>query len=319
MYIAGMKNEMINDLGLDRQWIKGQTIKVKNCWHFTTDGNAVDCIFQNGRDYADGMNRIYVILRKYDIVILAFVLMDNHVHFILYGSFDECNRFVHEYIRRTSMSISFNHSETHKLRNVPIHHQEIGDDRYLKSAICYTVKNPTVAGLPFAPADYPWSSGPLYFRPPGLWSSPAWSSAGNEGKVKIDRELRRKELKTNELVKGEIRMEDGLIFPGEYVAVSTVERLFRTCKGYNYFLWSSKASDIEERGGAVSYLSVPDHEMRQYRQEVCMEMFGTRSARELDMPRRIRLAKALKSRYNSSSKQIARICGIKYEEVKAIL
>ncbi len=31
-----------SDLGLNFPFIKGQSIPVKNCWHFSTDGNAVD-------------------------------------------------------------------------------------------------------------------------------------------------------------------------------------------------------------------------------------------------------------------------------------
>ena len=30
------------DLGLNVPFVKGQKIKIKNCWHFSTDGNAVD-------------------------------------------------------------------------------------------------------------------------------------------------------------------------------------------------------------------------------------------------------------------------------------
>ena len=34
-----------SDLGLNVPFVKGQKIKVKNCWHFSTDGNAVDAMF----------------------------------------------------------------------------------------------------------------------------------------------------------------------------------------------------------------------------------------------------------------------------------
>lgn len=45
-------------------------------------------------------------------------------------------------------------------------------------------------------------------------------------------------------------------------------------------------------------------------------MFGTESLAALDVTRRLRLARTLRSRYNSSAKQVARICGLVYEEVK---
>ena len=78
----------------------------------------------------------------------------------------------------------------------------------------------------------------------------------------------------------------------------------------------SKEEDIENRGGNVARLSIPIQEMRQYRNEVCKDLFGIAGIRTLPVNDRIKLAKVLKSRYNSSNKQIARVCGLIYNEVK---
>ena len=85
--------QIVTDLGLDRPFVKGQKIYIKNCWHFSTDGNAVDHIFYDDDDFIAGMNRVYIVVKGYNVVILAFSLMDTHVHFVLYGTFEECNRF----------------------------------------------------------------------------------------------------------------------------------------------------------------------------------------------------------------------------------
>ena len=87
--------EISADLGLDRPRIKGQTVSVNNCWHFYTAGESVDAMFYDNDDFRNGMNRVYSTALKYDILILAFVLMDTHVHFVLYGGFGECNAFLH--------------------------------------------------------------------------------------------------------------------------------------------------------------------------------------------------------------------------------
>ena len=91
--------EISADLGFDRPYIKGQTISVNNCWHFYTAGESVDAMFFDTDDFRNGMNRVYSTALKYKILILAFVLMDTHVHFVLYGEFGECNAFparIHE-------------------------------------------------------------------------------------------------------------------------------------------------------------------------------------------------------------------------------
>ena len=212
------------DLGLNVPFVKGQKIKIKNCWHFSTDGNAVDAMFENDEDFIAGMNRIFVVVKGYNVVILAFSLMDTHLHFILYGTFEECNRFMHEYVRLTSWYISREHHERNKLDGVPIRHQVVDTDYYLKIAICYTVKNAPVGGIMFNALDYPWSSGPLYFKRPGYWSSPRWTD-GAELDTANGFERRKCALHTNNvsITHSTVPMVGPIVFPGEYVAYEIVE------------------------------------------------------------------------------------------------
>lgn len=308
------------DLGLNVPFVKGQKIKIKNCWHFSTDGNAVDAMFENDDDFIAGMNRIFVVVKGYNVVILAFSLMDTHLHFILYGTFEECNRFMHEYVRLTSWYISREHHERNKLDGVPISHQPVEDDFYLKTVICYTVKNAPVGGILFNALDYPWSSGPLYFKRQGYWSSPRWmdemEEAGPMGIVQHRQALR---TRKDEMASNGPRMVGPIVFPGEYVAYEIVERIFKTCKSFNYFLCITREEDVDSRGGSISLLSIPMQEMRQHKNEVCQELFGAQSIKGLNMAQRLRLARTLRSRYNSSIKQIVRLCGLVYDEVKDLI
>ena len=313
----GLQKEIESDLGLDKAYEKGRSITVRRCWHFSTDGNKVDCIFEDEEDFIAGMNRIHVVVRNYRVIILAFSLMDTHLHFILWGDVRECDKFMHEYVRRTSMHIARRHGENKKLENLPIHHQTITDDYYLKVALCYVIKNAPVGGLPFNAIDYPWSSGPLYFRPGSTWTSPVWMQDSRMRSV--DERWKRYELLTRADLSSEVRMVGRLIFPGEYVAVGIVEKIFRSCRGYNYFMCISKEESVESRGGTLSRLSIPMQEMRQHKRELCMEFFGTMSSKSLDTTKRIRLAKALKSRFNSSDKQILRLCGLVWDECRGLI
>lgn len=310
-----------SDLGLNTPFIKGNILKVRNCWHFCTDGNAVDMMFVDREDFVRGMNRIYIVSRKYRVVILAFCLMGTHVHFILYGTFEECNRFMHEYLRRTSMYIAGKYQERHKLDGVPIRHQEVADADYLRTVICYTIKNPPVARIQYNAYDYPWSSGSLYFRFAGEWTSPCWKiETGNKDCLPSMPQWHvKKLLGTKDSLGACPQMIGDIIFPGEYVAYEIVDRLFRTCKSFNYYMCRTREEDVESRGGALSVLSIPMQEMRMNKTAVCMELFGVETVRSLDTAQRVRLARTLKSRYNSSNKQIARLCGLIYSEVKDLL
>lgn len=327
--IYGRWSELSTDLGLNVPYVKGQNVSVRNCWHFCTDGNAVDALFKDEDDFRYGMNQIFVMSRLFRVTILAFSLMDTHVHFVLHGNFGDCNRMMHEYLRRLSIHISVRYREHNKLLRMPLTHQSVDNDFYLKTVICYTIKNAPVAGLPYNAWDYPWSSGPLYFRPKGCWNSPQWSRTAIVTNLKG--RMMRSILHSQSTVSSHgvtdieddgflnVKVLDGLVLPEEYVAYEIVEKIFRTHRSFNYFMSITKDSDVDSRGGLISRLTVPMQEMRQHRRELSMEMFGTDLLKQLDMPRRIRLARALKSRYNSSVKQIARLCGLVYDEVKNML
>ena len=306
-----------SDLGLNLSILKGQIIPIKNCWHFYTAGDSVDVIFHNADEFRDGMNRILPVITSYDVLILAFVLMDTHVHFILYGDYNSCNRFIHEYARRTSIYLSRKYPTRKTLKDIKINHQIVDDDRYLKTAICYVLKNPVSAGLPYNPWDYPWSSGSLYFRHSGYWTSPKWLLGMDE--IMSTKETIRKVTKSRAKIDTGIRAVDGVILPSEYVAIAIVEKLFKSHKAFNYFLSASKDIDIESRGGAISHLTVPMSEMRDIRRMLSEEMFGVTELRRLNMVQRLQLARRMKSQLYCSTKQISKLCGLVYVEVAELL
>ena len=310
--------QIVSDLGLNTTFVKGQQIPIRNCWHFSTDGKYVDAIFYDDADFVSGMNRIYVTLKSYHVVILAFSLMDNHIHFVLYGTFDECNRFMHDYVRRTSRHISVTHGDSHKMDGVPIDYQVVDTDVYLKTVICYTIKNAPVAGIHSNGWDYPWSSGSLYFRRSGLWTSPAWLSTDMAGisTLGLGSHGLRDYLRTRTPSGDNVRTFGGLVFPGEYVAYELVEKIFKTCRSFNYFYCKTREDDVDARGGDISRLSIPMKEMRQHKRDVCLEIFGVDNVKSLSTEQRLRLARTLRTRFNCSPRQIASLSGLVYEEVK---
>ncbi len=319
-----LSNELLrqirSDLGLNTVFIKGHNKTVYRCWHFYTDGRSVDYLFKSRQDFICGMNRIYFIVRRFKVVILAFCLMDTHIHFILYGEFEDCLKCIMEFLRRTAQYSVENGDESHKLGDIQISHQQITDDFYLKTAICYVLKNPLVGGIPYNTCDYPWSSGALYFRKEGEWTSPMWTNEDSFKSGDLTARKQRYLFRTKEKLPKDTRvMPCGLIFPGEYIANEVVESLFCTCKGFNYFMCFSKESDIESRGGTIANLSIPMQELQQHRDELCVELFGIKSTRHLDTTMRLKLAKTLKARYNCSVKQICRVAGLIYSEVETLI
>ena len=307
---------ILSDLGIGLPIIKGRDHPVRNCWHFSTDGAYAEVLFQGRSEFVDAMNRLYLLSRKYQIVILAFCLMDNHIHLILYGRFEECNRFVHELVRQLSSSISRRHGLRHELQNLPVHYQEITDDYYLKKAICYVHKNPTAANLPFLPQDYPWSSASLPFRIYGTWACPGPDSV-TPASLSVNE--RRRIFRTREAIPDTLQVCDDLILPVNYIPVRILQSLFRSARAYHFFMSSTREEDVESHGGSISRLSLPDTEMRQHKRELLKELFGRESSRELNTQQRIRLGRELKRRYNCSVKQIARLVGLSAAQLETYI
>lgn len=263
------------DLGILALHAKGQNVSVRNCWHFFSDGSAVEVLFYDDADFILGMNRLYVLDRKHQVLILGCVLMDTHFHFALWGEFFECQAFVKDYVKRLSIHLSHRYGMKHTLEKLPVRHQAVEDDAYLKTLISYIIKNPAVGGLYYNFYDYPWGSGPLYFRKAGLWSAPSWMSATEQRHLSY-RE-KKSLLKVGEHIPDDVKMMGDLVFPGEYVAYELVERLFRSIKAYTYFVCRTKESDVDERGGASSWLTIPLVEMLQIKRDLCKELFGVSS------------------------------------------
>ncbi|MCR4823928.1 MAG: transposase [Bacteroidales bacterium] len=303
----------LEELGIGLPFVKGQNLPVSNCWHFSTDGKFAEVLFRDRDDFIDGMNRIYLIAGRLDIIILAFCLMDNHVHFILYGPLTECQRFMQEFVRQTSSSIRRRYGRARELRLLPVHYQTISDDLYLKNAICYVIKNPTAAGLPYMPYDYPWSSGALYFRQ---------AQPIQEGIIKIgdlsDR-ARFRLFHTKKKLPDTLRIKGRLILPENYVAVREVEQVFRSYRSFSFFMGTSREDTVESRGGVISHLTLPDAELRQHRAERSREMFGCESTRMLSTTQRLKLARALLHQFNCSPKQVARLVGLRWDQVSGLL
>lgn len=216
------------------------------------------------------------------------------------------------------MVISVRHALNHTLRNLPIHHQPITDDAYLKTAICYVIKNPPVAGLPWQVQDYPWSSGALYFRSFQSWTAPGWLE---RKKTLEGMGLREKEalFHTRETLPDELDVVGNLILPSNYIPTELVERIFKSERSYHFFLSRTREEDVESRGGSISRLSLPDAEMRQHKREILLELFGRHSSRELNTAQRLRLAREIRRRYNSSIKQISRLVGLSREGLEEFL
>ena len=66
-------------------------------YHICTDGNTLHWMFKDDEDFRNGINRLAICSYALNLSVFCFILMDNHVHIIVYGTLSQCKEFILRY------------------------------------------------------------------------------------------------------------------------------------------------------------------------------------------------------------------------------
>ena len=95
--------------------------------------------------------------------VLAFILMSNHVHFLLKGRKEEATAFVNRFKRRYSIYYGRKYGVKEFLRGNGLDIKEIPyGDESVERVSAYVLMNCVAAGICTHPSQYPWGTGALY-------------------------------------------------------------------------------------------------------------------------------------------------------------
>ncbi len=289
----------------------------KHYYHCATKGLKDGILFPGLNSFVAGMNRIGICLIQsirgnYPIRILAFCLMDNHVHFILYGTEDDCYRFMTNYRKLTEMWFAFHPEEGQGKKKWDIGVWKISDQESLIEKIVYVFRNPTVAGLAVSPQGYLWSSAGLMFVDKTFLQK-EYTPVST-----ISLSKKRRMFNTKTLIPDNwLVNESGLIWPGCYVEYDRAERLFKSAAAFNYEM-NKKVEEKVNSEMLTDQISLPDNEMKGKAEALSAELFQSK-IKELNVSQRQNLARILKKETGASTKQLARIVGIRMETLKVLI
>lgn len=252
-----------------------------------------EVIFKSEKDFVYGMNGVAVLALMYGLKILAFCLMDNHLHFVVKGGRDECLRFIKYYKRRLSSLADMTMADECL--------KEICDEEYLRRVIAYVLRNPMSAGLNVLPVTYRWSSGALYFN--SMYSSLEMKSVSD-----ISRRMLRKILASRVVLPETYRLtREMYVDPACYVCYKEVETLFRYPARMMFYLSRNEDMDMELESGLLVMQRYGDKELHGALERMCREMFRSDSPNSLCVEDRYRLAAGLRKKYGLSISQLARL------------
>ena len=285
-------------------------------FHCASKGLEDDVLFCNEEQFIAGMNRValcYLSVRKsFPISVLAFCLMDNHVHFILYCSEDACKMFARQYRRLTEMWLHF-HKERGKGNSWVFGQWIIPNREKLAEKICYVIRNPAVAGMGMHPVLYRWGSGCIMFADSSFHKS--------VGKIVSEYSInsQRRLFSTRyALPQDWIILPGGMIWPGCYVDSKRAEGIFGNVWNFMFEL-NKKMEDtvnIEMYGDTVS---LPDKDVLGLVTKAAGELFAGESIDLLTAAQRLELCRYLRRTRDLNVKQLGRILHLRASELKGVL
>lgn len=187
-------------------------------WHLCSDELPDSIIFKTKDDFIAGMNTIPFALHGLDIELYCFVLMNNHVHFLLSGHLPEIRKFFIRFKNRLGHILKFHHkSPLDGLKPACV---LVKDPEMFRTEVAYILRNPLKAGMA-DPYSYPWSSVRAYFRNAIF---PLESKRFGDMTV---REMR-KSISSRIKFPPDYQVCGGIILPESYICNRKVEKLFQS-------------------------------------------------------------------------------------------
>ena len=277
----------------------------------TTDHLEQRIWFRDEEDFKAGMNAVPVVAVALGIVIVSFILMSNHVHFVLYCSRDEAQRFIDGYKKHHARYLRLKYGIKEALRGNKVDIQRIvRTDEGAEKVIAYVLMNAVAANICLHATAYPWGSGAAYFK--------GSATAGKRICTLSGRAVKRLLHSNIQLPDDYLVGEEGYVLPESYVDVRYVEFLFRTPKRMEYFLRnSSKAKLRLEADQEVP--AFRDQILTAAAEDLCRTLFRRNEVQELSEAQLSELLKQLRFRFSSHAGQLARVMGIPYKRVVTLL
>ena len=270
--------------------------------------------FRDEEDFKVAMN--YIAIQAAccpEVIVLAFILMSNHVHLVLRGRRKDVIDFVNQFKHRYSIYYRKKYGIAEFLRGNGLDVKLIpSEDEAVERAVAYVQMNCVAANICSHPSQYPWGTGNAFFTS----AKPGGTPLGSLSERARERLLH---SACNILPKTWAVSDSGYIPPEQYVDVQTVELLFRTPRRMNYFLHSSSKARkrIEVDGDCLP--AFRDQTILASMRDLCLSLFQKDSFLELQPGEKAEFVRQIRFRFSADANQIARVCGLTYAEAARLL
>lgn len=286
--------------------------KEEQFWLVTTEHLEDRLWFRDDEDFKVGMNYVAVQASIGPASVLAFILMSNHVHFVLHGTHDDVRSFINSFKMRYAKYYQHKYGQKEFLRRNGIDIRVLpADDEALERAVAYVHMNSVAANICANASQYPWGSGSLLFNGIRDAGTPVGELSQRQQALK---------LHCSHAVPGSWLMgKDGYILLQSYIDVSFMERIFRSPKRMNYFLASSSKARKRIECGEDNRPSFRDQIVADALPDLCRTLYGCSSLAGLTYAQTVEVLRQIRFRFASNVNQIARVTNMSYNEVAKLL
>lgn len=133
------------------------------CWHLCTDGNSQQIIFACEEDFCAAMNAMAIVFATTPVKLIAFILMNNHIHWIIAGEELDCMEAFTKFAKRMRRYFK-QKGRPEILDGFDCQLVAIKDLLQIRTEIAYVHRNMYVIRPDILPYNYKWSSGYIYYN-----------------------------------------------------------------------------------------------------------------------------------------------------------
>lgn len=295
----------------------------KTFFHVFANGNDCKNLLTSVDDFIAAFNRVGICTLYSKAEVVCFALEDTHPHFLLYGTKNECLKYMLKYQKSLLRYLVYSR-ESVKDISFDLDILEITNERHLINTGVYIVNQATKDRKHVLPLDYRWSSGCLYFRPSHYIS--VWEIDDNGNRLSsmplksIPIRNQYKIFHTHTKLPQEWIVCNGIILPQNYINVSIFESIYKTHNCYTSFLGSTKSFEsVIEKMSRHRGIAMETLEAREIFSSLCYQYYKKRDARWLNMNQRSFLARELRKKHNLTFKQLSALCRIPEDELHKYL
>lgn len=284
----------------------------------TTEHLEQELWFRDDEDFKVGMNFVAVqAVCSPQVMMLAFILMSNHVHFVMKGTLKEVEAFVCQFKKRYSVYYNARWGVRKFLRHNGLDVKEITDeDEALERVIAYVQMNCVAANICAHPSQYLWGTGNAFFNP--RHQAGAQRAGVRLGDLSARSRMRLLHTDCAALPEDWQIGPEGFILPEDYVDVQSVEAVFRSPRRMNFFL--STSSKARKRIKAEDHLpAFRDQSILSVLPDLSRSLFGKDTFGKLSSEEKADFLRQVRFRFSADIHQIARVCGLSYAEAARLL